>query len=220
MLRTHRAGKGPGRCGGWGLGSTEQKGPRVPPACGLRGRGTPPGNAAGFLGSSWGQGPNALHSSSCSSGLGGPLPLDLLVLSYALLPPMPPRPTWPRGDLWGHRTQPKSQAHSPGWLGRGNAGHAPPRSVPLRVPPGVGTPPPFQPPFRGAGPVRPPLFLPLQYPYVLPVHLGFHPVSLGVRIPHQHPAGALVVGRRELCVFPHHHLDSAASILFFDIGKS
>ena len=28
MFRTHRAGKGPGGCGGWGLGSMEQKGPR------------------------------------------------------------------------------------------------------------------------------------------------------------------------------------------------
>ena len=28
MLRIHRAGKGPGDCGGWGLGSTEQKGSR------------------------------------------------------------------------------------------------------------------------------------------------------------------------------------------------
>ena len=31
MLRTHRAGKGPGGFAGWGLGSTEQKGPRRVP---------------------------------------------------------------------------------------------------------------------------------------------------------------------------------------------
>ena len=37
---------------------------------------------------------------------------------------------------------------------------------------------------------------PPQSPYVLPVHSRVPPVSLGVRVPHQRPAGALVVGRR------------------------
>ena len=31
MLRTHRAGKGPRGCGGWGLGSRNRRGPGVPP---------------------------------------------------------------------------------------------------------------------------------------------------------------------------------------------
>ena len=31
MFRTHRAGKGPGNCGGWGLGSRNRRGPGMPP---------------------------------------------------------------------------------------------------------------------------------------------------------------------------------------------
>ena len=51
-------------------------------------------------------------------------------------------------------------------------------------------------------------------PYILPVRLGVPPVSLGAEVPHQHPAGALVVGKRELHVFPHRHLDSAPECIF------
>ena len=50
MLRTHRAGKGPGGCGGWGLGSRNRRGPGVPPTPGLRGQGTSPGSSAGPTG--------------------------------------------------------------------------------------------------------------------------------------------------------------------------
>ena len=67
MLRTHRAGKGSGGCGGRGLGSRNRRGPGVPPTPGLRGQGTSPGSPAGFLGSS-GQG-KCLPLLSCSSGL-------------------------------------------------------------------------------------------------------------------------------------------------------
>ena len=49
---------------------------------------------------------------------------------------------------------------------------------------------------RGADPIWPPLLLPPQSPYVLLVHFGVPPFSLGVRVPYQQPAGALVVGRR------------------------
>ena len=93
MLRTHRAGKGPGGCGGWDLGSRNRRGPGVPPTPGLRGQGTSPGSPAGFLGSS-GQGkrPPLL---SFSSGLGGPL----LPASPDLpgLPSIPSGPVWPEG---------------------------------------------------------------------------------------------------------------------------
>ena len=66
-----RAGKG-GWVRGWGLGSTEQKGPRLAPASGLRWQETPPGRPAGFLGlSGWGKRPPLL---SRSSGPGGFLP--------------------------------------------------------------------------------------------------------------------------------------------------
>ena len=66
------------------------------------------------------------------------------------------------------------------------------------------------PSFRGADPVWPPLLLPSQSPYVLLVHLGVPPISLGVRVPHQRPGGALVAGRCSLHVFPHHHPDSTS----------
>ena len=64
------------------------------------------------------------------------------------------------------------------------------------------TPPRSQPHLRGTGPVQPPLLLPLQSPHVLPVRWGVLSISLGIGVPHQRLAGALVVGRRELCVFP------------------
>ena len=61
MLRTHRAGKGPGGCGGWSLGSRNRRGTGMPPTPGLRGQGTSPRRPAGFLGLSGGA--NALLSS-------------------------------------------------------------------------------------------------------------------------------------------------------------
>ena len=95
MLRTHRAGKGPGGCVGWGLGSRKRGGSGMPPTPVLRGRGTSPWSPAGFLGSS-GQGkcPPLL---SCSSCLG----VFLLPASPDLcgLPPMSPGPMW--GGEWG-----------------------------------------------------------------------------------------------------------------------
>ena len=53
---------------------------------------------------------------------------------------------------------------------------------------------PDLPGLRGTDLVWPPLLSPWS-PYVLLVHSGVPPVSLGVRVPHQQPAGALVVGR-------------------------
>ena len=90
MLKTHRAGKGPGGCGGCGLGSRNRRGPGVPPTLGLRRQGTSPGSPAGFLGSSgWGKRPPLL---SCFWGLGGPLPPASPDLPG--LPPRPPGPMW------------------------------------------------------------------------------------------------------------------------------
>ena len=91
MLRTHRAGKGPGGCGGWGLGSRNRRGPGVPPTPGLRGQGTSPGNSAGFLGSSGrGKHPPLLSCSSCW-GLGAPLPPTSPDHPSLLLCPQDPR---------------------------------------------------------------------------------------------------------------------------------
>ena len=55
---------------------------------------------------------------------------------------------------------------------------------------------PDLPGLRGTDLVWPPRLLPPWSPYVLPVHFGVPPVSFGVRVPHQRPADALVVGRR------------------------
>ena len=97
MLSTHRAGKGPGGCGGWGLGSRNRRGPGVPPTPGLRGRGTSPGSPAGFLGSS-GQGkrPPLLlllegpsHLPLLISLASGGLILSDLHFSYSSVPPHP-----------------------------------------------------------------------------------------------------------------------------------
>ena len=53
---------------------------------------------------------------------------------------------------------------------------------------------PDLPSLRGTDPVWPSLFLCLRSPYVLLVHFGVPSVSLDVRVPHQPPAGTLVVG--------------------------
>ena len=57
---------------------------------------------------------------------------------------------------------------------------------------------PDLPGLRGTDPVWPPLLLPSQSPHILPVHLEVPPISLGVRVPHQWPAGTLVVERPNL----------------------
>ena len=103
MLRTHRSGKGPGGCGGWGLGSRNRRGPGVTPTPGLRGQGTSPGSPAGILGSS-GRG-NALLSSPAPPA--GPLRLPLVISPASGAPsclastsPPPSVPLRPTGSLW------------------------------------------------------------------------------------------------------------------------
>ena len=93
--------------------------------------------------------------------------------------------------LGGNLTWEPSRLLGPKWGGAIalRSSLAPPRGP---LPPAS----PDLPGLRGADPVWPPLLLPLQYPHVLPVHLGVPPISLGVRVPHQWPAGDLVVGRR------------------------
>ena len=54
---------------------------------------------------------------------------------------------------------------------------------------------PDLPSLRGADLVWLPVLLSPQSPYVLPVHSGVPPISLGIRVPQQWLAGALVVGR-------------------------
>ena len=94
MLRTHRVGKGPGGCGGRGLGSRNRRGPGLPPTPGLRGQGTSHGSPAGFLGLN-GQGklPPLLSSPSH-------LPLLISPASVLCLQ----GPTQPGGGLGGQGT--------------------------------------------------------------------------------------------------------------------
>ena len=188
MLRTHRAGKGPVGCWGWGLGSRNRRVPSLPPTPGLRGQGTSPGRPAGFLGSGgWGKRSPLL---SCSSSLGGPLPPASP--DFPGLPPMPPgthvawRCVWRAGDQPGSSAGPLAQVDQAIALCSSPA--LPGESL-LPASPDL-------PSFRGADPVWPPLLLPTQSCYILLVHFRVPPVSLGVRVSHQRLAGALVVGRR------------------------
>ena len=186
MLRTHRAGKGPGGSGGWGLGSRYRMGPGVPPIPGLRGQGTSPGIPAGSpCPSGQGKCPPLL---SCSSRRAPCLPL--LISPASLL--CPQGPTWPRGGFGGQGNWLGSSAGSPAHVGQGITLHS---SLAL---PGESLPPasPDLPSLRGTNLVWPPLLLPPRSPYVLLVHSGVPLLSLGVRVPHQQPAGALAVGRR------------------------
>ena len=155
---------------------------------------------------------NALHSFPAFLVLEGPSHLPLLFSPG--LSPTSLGPTQPKGDLRGHRIRPKSQEHFPGRLGRGNAGPAPPDPSsrgflqawePL---PHLSHPSGHQSCPASTSP-------PLSFPHVLPVLLGVLPISLGIRVPHQPPAGALIMGRHELCVFPHCHLDSTLPVKCF-----
>ena len=89
----------------------------MPPASGVRGRGTQPGSSAGVRSSSvWGQCPPLL---SRSSGPGGPLLPPSPDLPHPGLPPMPPGSTRPRGGFGGWGTWPGSSAGFLGLSGRG-----------------------------------------------------------------------------------------------------
>ena len=96
MLRTHRAGKSPGGCGGWGLGSRNKRGPGVPPTPGLWGQGTSPGSPA----ASWAQVGGAIALRSSSAPPGGPLPSASFVLPSASFL-CSQGPTWPGGGFGG-----------------------------------------------------------------------------------------------------------------------
>ena len=137
------------------------------------------------------------------------LPCPPLLFSPRL-PPMPLRPTRPGGALGGRRTWPRSPAGFPGpdWAGE-MLGMLPPDPPSPRGSLQAWEPLPA--PSHPSGvPVLSGLHFssPLTSPYVLPGCSGVPPISLGIEVPHQHPAGALVLGRHKLCVFPCRHLDS------------
>ena len=108
------------------------------------------------------------------------------------LSPMPPRTHVAWRVFWRAGDPPANSAGSPGpkWAGQTTSAPLPlfpesPSHLPLLISPASGV-----------------LILsglhfssPSRSPYILPVHSGVPPVSLGVRVPHQWPAGAPAVGR-------------------------
>ena len=142
MLRTHRAGKGSGSCGGWGLGSRNRRGPGVPPTPGLRGEGTSPGSPAGFLGSSaQGRHPPLLSSPAPPVGSAH---LLLLTSQVSLL--CPQGPTWPGGALEGRGSAWElSSLPVPQWAEQMLSAPLPflldgPSCLPLLISPALGVP--------------------------------------------------------------------------------
>ena len=120
--------------------------------------------------------------------LEGPCHLPLLISPASLLCPQDPL-----GLDWALEGwyQLGSSAGSPTRVGQAIALHSSPALPGESLPPAS----PHLPGLRGTNPVWPPLLLPAQSPYILPVHFGVPPISLGIRGPHQQLAGALVVGR-------------------------
>ena len=99
MLRTHKAGKDPWGCVGWGLVSRNRRGPAMHPRLVSEGRGP----HLGAQQPSWARvgRANSLLSSTAALvwGLGGSLPPASLDLPS--LPPMPLGTTWFGGGLEG-----------------------------------------------------------------------------------------------------------------------
>ena len=113
MLRTHRAGKGPGGCGRWGLGLRNRRGPGMPPIPCLRGWGTSSGSPAGLLGLSGGA--NALCSSPTPPGGSSHLPLLISPASLLCLQ----GPMRPGGGFGGQETDlGAQQVPWPEWVGQ------------------------------------------------------------------------------------------------------
>ena len=195
MLRTHRAGKGPGGCGGWGLGSTEQKGPRHTSRLWSQRVGDPTWELSRLPRPPVG-GANALHSSPAPLIPESPFHLPLLISSASLLCPQDQRGQ--EGASEGIGPSPRARQTSlADWAGE-TLGMLPPDPSPqgslqaweplplLSHPSGALVLSVLQ------------FFSAFQYPHVILVCLGVSPVSLGIEVPHQHLASTLVVGRHEL----------------------
>ena len=96
MLRTHRAGKGAGGCGGWGLGSRNRRGPGLPPSPVSEGRG-PHLGASRLPGlERAGQTPSSPLLLLQSGVWEGPSHLPPLISPASLL--CPQGPMWPGGQ--------------------------------------------------------------------------------------------------------------------------
>ena len=134
-------------------------------------------------------GANALLSSTAPLvwGPGGHLP----PASPDLPEPMPPRTHTAWRGLWRAGDQLRSSAGSPARVGQAITLRSSPALPGESLPPAS----PDLPRLRGTDPVWPPLLLPSQSPYILPVPSGVPSISLGVRVPHQQLAVTLVVGK-------------------------
>ena len=180
-----------------GLRLEEQKGPRH--ARPLFSDGMAP--HLGAQQASWAQvdGANALLSPSAPLIWEGPSRLPLLISPASLYAPRDPHGL--EGALEGRvLAWELSRLPVPKWPGWLPSAPLLPRKSLLPASPALPTeslPPasPDLPSLRGANIAWPPLLLPPQSPCVLLVHFGVPPVSLGIRSPHQRPAGALVAGR-------------------------
>ena len=153
------------------------------PEGGPRSQGTRRGNLTGFPGPS-GQG-KCLQCFPGSSGPRGfPVHCPPLLLFYPSLPTTPLGPMRPEGAPEGRGPGSGAQQAS---RGPSEQGRCPPclpwSSKPLRVPPGVRTPPLTQPPLRGTGPVWPPLLLPPHSPPHPTQSLGGSSHLLGLQGP-------------------------------------
>ena len=133
----------------------------------------------------------------------GQMPSSPLLLLWFQRPLLPASPVLPSasflcpqdqcGGGWGLGGQGTSLgAQQAPWaqVAGANTLHSSPAPPRWPLPPAS----PDLPSLRGTDPVWPPL-LPFQSPRFLLVHLGVPPISLGIRVPHQWPAVALVEGR-------------------------
>ena len=136
--------------------------------------------------SGWG---NALLSSPTPLVWEGPSHLPLLISLASFL--CPQGPTCPGGGFGGQGISLRAQQAPWAQVGRALILCSFPA-----LPGGPFLPAsPELPGLRGADPVWLPLLLSPQSTYVLLIHFGVPPVSLGIRVSYQWPAGALVVGR-------------------------
>ena len=173
-----------------GLRLKEQKRPRRAPHPWSQRAGDPTWEPSRLPGLEWvGQMPSSPLLLLWSGVWEGPSHLPFLISLSSLLCPQGPHGL--DGALEGGGYRPGSSAGSPARVGQAIALCSSPSLPRESLPPAS----PDLPGLRGAGPVWPPLLLPPQSPYILLVHFGVPPVSLGIRVPHQQPAGVLVVGR-------------------------
>ena len=185
MRRSPRAGKGPGGWGGVELWLKEQKGHRCGPHPWSQRVGDITREPRSLWGLKWaGQMPSTLLPLLPDGSTQVPLLISPASLLYAQ------DPCSLEGALEG-RYQPGSSAGSPATVGQGItlcfSPTLPEGSLPPASPDLLG--------LRGADSDWPKLLLPPQSPHILPVHFGVPSISLGVRVHHQWPTGALVVGR-------------------------